>query len=161
MPLTDEQWRLVQPLLPAALPEAPRRRGRPPGDPRRTLDAILLKLAGGDDFTWRRLPSWQTAYHAYRRWKQDGSLRKVLVALRRDLCTRGRFDFRDALDAGQVLLVYAFPGFGVYLPPSMPLTWQLETALLFYRQILEVIEQKRGFGYTRGVLAAILDNFAE
>jgi len=156
MPLTDEQWRLVQPLLPAGLPDTPRRRGRPPIDNRRILDAILLKLAAGDDFTWRQLPSWQTAYHAYRRWKQDGSLRRVILVLKRDLQTRGACDPRDALDAGQVHLQLHHPGFGVYASSSAPRTWQFETSILLYRCILEILDHRYRLGHSRGLLVDIL-----
>src|SRR2546429_9743119 len=47
--LTDEQFALVQPLLPR-----PKRTGRPPADPREVLNAILYLVRTGCQ--WRRLP---------------------------------------------------------------------------------------------------------
>ena len=41
MNLTDEQWRLIEPILP---PPSPADRGRPPIDRRAVLDGILWKI---------------------------------------------------------------------------------------------------------------------
>lgn len=63
--LTDAQWAFLQPLLPK-----PSKRGRPPTDRRRILDAILYVVKGG--VQWRLLPlnfpPWQTVYHVFRQW---------------------------------------------------------------------------------------------
>ena len=40
--LTDEQWALLEPMLPQ-----PKKRGRPPTDRRRVIDAICYILKGG------------------------------------------------------------------------------------------------------------------
>jgi transposase len=47
--LTDTQWELIQPLLPAA-----RRMGRPRADDRRTINGILYVLRTGSN--WKDLP---------------------------------------------------------------------------------------------------------
>ena len=69
--LTDTQWALIRPMLPA-----PKKRGRPPTDRRRVLDAILYVLRGG--IQWRLMPAefppWQTVYHVFRQWIQDRHL---------------------------------------------------------------------------------------
>jgi len=63
--LTDAQWDYLQPLLPK-----PSKRGRPPKDRRRILDAILYMVKCG--CPWRYLPTdfprWKTVYHIFRQW---------------------------------------------------------------------------------------------
>lgn len=82
--LTDEQWDLVQPLLP---PLSPFARGRPPAEPRATLNGIFYKLRLAapwfnlPEFPGDRYPSWQTCYRAYRRWDSAGILQQVYKLL--------------------------------------------------------------------------------
>ena len=63
--LTDAQWAYLQPLLPK-----PAKRGRPPKDRRRILDARLYLVKCG--CPWRYLPAdfphWKTVYHVFRQW---------------------------------------------------------------------------------------------
>ena len=77
--LTDTQWALIQPMLPA-----PKKRGRPPTDRRRVLDAILYVLRGG--IQWRLMPAefppWQTVYHVFRQWIQDRTWESINARLR-------------------------------------------------------------------------------
>jgi putative transposase len=78
--LTDQQWALIKPLLPAAKPG-----GRPRSvDLREVLNAIFYVVRGG--VSWRMLPKdlppWGTAHFYYRKWRIDGTWAKVLEALR-------------------------------------------------------------------------------
>jgi transposase len=63
--LSDAPWDLLQLVLPKRA-----KRGRPPTDLRRILDAILHVLKGG--IQWRLLPAgfppWPTVYHVFRKW---------------------------------------------------------------------------------------------
>jgi transposase len=63
--LTDAQWAYLKPMLPK-----PAKRGRPPMDRRRILEAILYLLKCG--CPWRYLPidfpHWKTVYHVFRQW---------------------------------------------------------------------------------------------
>jgi putative transposase len=63
--LTDAQWDYLLPMLPK-----PSKRGRPPTDRRRILDAILYIVKCG--VPWRYLPTdfppWKTVYHVFRKW---------------------------------------------------------------------------------------------
>ena len=63
--LTDAQWDFLKPMLPK-----PAKRGRPPTDRRRILDAILYVVKCG--LPWRYLPTnfppWKTVYHVFRQW---------------------------------------------------------------------------------------------
>jgi transposase len=64
MNLTDEQWRLIEPILP---PPSPSDRGRPPLDRRAVLDGILWKFR--TDNPWYDMPpdypSYQTCYRCH------------------------------------------------------------------------------------------------
>jgi hypothetical protein len=51
MNLTDEQWRLIEPILP---PPSPSDRGRPPLDRRAVLNGILWKFR--TDYPWYDMP---------------------------------------------------------------------------------------------------------
>lgn len=78
--LTDEQWKLVAPLLPAAKPG-----GRPRSvDLREVLNGIFYVIRGG--VPWRMLPHdlppWGTVHYYYRRWRLDGTWEKILEVLR-------------------------------------------------------------------------------
>ena len=63
--LTDAQWAYLNPMLPK-----PAKRGRPPKDRRRIIDAILYLVKCG--CPWRYLPAdfphWKTVYHVFRQW---------------------------------------------------------------------------------------------
>jgi transposase len=69
--LTDRQWALIEPLLPAAK-SGPARRGRPPGNRRRIVNAILYVVKTGCQ--WRWLPQefgpWPTVHGYFNRWSQ-------------------------------------------------------------------------------------------
>jgi transposase len=63
--LTDAQWAYLKPMLPKIA-----KRGRPPKDRRRVLEAILYLAKCG--CPWRYLPAefpnWKTVYHVFRQW---------------------------------------------------------------------------------------------
>src|ERR1022692_3025072 len=70
--LSDEQWNLLQAVLP---PRQTRRgRGRPPADLRRICNASLYLVRAG--CAWRLLPRdfgpWKTVYHYFRLWSRHG-----------------------------------------------------------------------------------------
>ncbi len=78
--LTDVQWAILEPLVPAAKPG-----GRPAAHPRREIvEAILYVLRGGG--AWRLLPHdfppWQTVYHYFRVWRLDGTWERINGVLR-------------------------------------------------------------------------------
>jgi putative transposase len=76
---TDQQWQILRHLLPQ-----PSRRGRPPIDRRRVLDAILYVIRTGCQ--WRMLPSdfpnWSTVYGVFRKWRREGIWQQIHDALR-------------------------------------------------------------------------------
>jgi len=78
--ITDAQWAVLEPEIPAA---------RPGGRPRRTdmrevLDAIFYLTREG--CTWRALPHdfppWRTVYNYFDAWKRDGTWDRILTPLR-------------------------------------------------------------------------------
>jgi putative transposase len=84
--LTDEEWQILAPLLP---PE--KAGGRPRKYPMRdVIDGIQYVLRAG--CAWRLmphdLPHWQTAYHAFRAWRQDGTWLRIHDQLRDEVRTR-------------------------------------------------------------------------
>jgi transposase len=78
--LTDEQWSLIEPLLPN---RAPQRGGRRV-DHRLIIDAVAWRQRTG--LPWPELPDrfgpWQTAYHRYTVWGRDGTWDKIRDRLR-------------------------------------------------------------------------------
>jgi transposase len=77
--LSDEAWSLVAPLFPVRIGG----RGRPTKPPRLMLDAVLWVTRTGAP--WRDLPAefgkWQTVYHYFSRWRDEGTLSKVIAHL--------------------------------------------------------------------------------
>ena len=81
--VTDDQWELLQPLLPEHTwrPGGP---GRPPCDVRRMLNGILYLNQTGCQ--WRLVPKefghWSTIYGYVKRWRRDGVWARVMETLR-------------------------------------------------------------------------------
>ncbi|MET8386491.1 IS5 family transposase [Streptosporangium canum] len=78
--MTDEQWALIEPLLPA-----PHWDGRPDKHPRReAVDTIVYVVRTG--CSWRQLmadfPPWQTVYWHFVRWEDQGVTRQIMDVLR-------------------------------------------------------------------------------
>jgi transposase len=79
--LTDQQWAVLEPLLPKA--KGPRT-GRPPKWTKRQLiNGIRWRIRAGTP--WRDVPErygpWQTVYGLFRRWQRDGTWRRILSRL--------------------------------------------------------------------------------
>jgi transposase len=77
--LTDAQWQLLEPLLPAVSG-----RGRPRKWTRRQLiDGIRWRIRAGTP--WRDVPErygpWQSVYGLFRRWQRDGIWARILARL--------------------------------------------------------------------------------
>ncbi|MFE2832959.1 IS5 family transposase [Streptomyces mirabilis] len=77
--LTDEQWGLLEPLLPKG-----KKPGRPPLWTRRQLiDGIRFRVRTG--IPWRDVPAeygpWGRAYDLFRRWQRDGTWQRIFTQL--------------------------------------------------------------------------------
>lgn len=81
--MTDKEWEILEPLLPAAKPG-----GRPRTAPlREVLNGIFYILRGG--CAWRMmphdLPKWPTVYDYFRTWRIAGAWQRINDALREQL----------------------------------------------------------------------------
>ena len=89
--LTDEQWDLVEPLLPSKSA----RTGRPPKDRRQMLNGIFWILGTGAP--WRDLPErfgpWQNVHRYFSDWRREGVFARVIEALQVKLDARGLIDW--------------------------------------------------------------------
>ena len=95
--LTDAQWAVLQPLLPAGTG-----RGRPrKWDNRQIIDGIRWRVRTGTP--WRDVPEvyapWQTLYRWFRRWQRDGTWPKVLAALQAQADAAGRIGWTVSIDS--------------------------------------------------------------
>lgn len=105
MKLTDEQWELIEPLLPAT-PKGPRGQGRPPAhSPRSILEGILWKLRSGA--RWELLPKcfppYQTCHRWLQYWRKTGTFEKILFALANMALEQGKL----GLDEGFIDATFA------------------------------------------------------
>ena len=77
--LTDEQWQVIEPLLPVS-----GAKGRPRVDDRRVINGMLFKAKTG--VAWRDLPErygpWKTVYNRFWRWSRNGTLTTLVTRAR-------------------------------------------------------------------------------
>jgi putative transposase len=80
--LTDEQWAIIEPLIPVHNVGRPRT-----NDMREVLNAILYLNRSGCqwDMLPHDLPAKSTAYRHFARWRDDGTWQRVMDALRREV----------------------------------------------------------------------------
>src|SRR2546425_9568011 len=88
--VTDEQWKLIEPLMP---PAAATGRTRIP--PRTVLNGVLWVLRTGAP--WRDLPErygpWQSVYEYFTLWRANGTYDRMLEALQIRLDREGKIDW--------------------------------------------------------------------
>jgi transposase len=133
MDLTEQQWQILEPLLPKPR-QREDRRGRPWRDPRDVLNGILWVLRTGAP--WHdlpdRYPPYQTCHRRFQLWVRSGTLERVLEALAQDLKERGGLDLSECFIDGTFAaakkggLPWARPG-----AAKGPRSWQWQTALVF------------------------------
>lgn len=86
---TDEQWAVIEPLLPSIAG----RRGQSIGENRRLVEGTVYRYRTG--IAWRDLPCdqygpWQTVWKRHRRYAADGTRDKVLAELLKHADAAGR-----------------------------------------------------------------------
>jgi transposase len=146
MDTTDEQWLILEPLLPK-----PKRRddgrGRPWRDPRDVLNGVLWILRTGAP--WQdlpdRYPPYQTCHRRFQSWVRSGVLEKVLAAPAKDLHERGGINLSEAFIDGS--FSGAKKGVTTSVKPSGARgqrSWQSQTALVFLSPLgLQVLRRMR------------------
>ena len=101
--LTDEEYALIEPLLPAE--DHGGKRGRPFLSHRIVLEAIFWIHRTGAP--WRDLPeeygNWSTVYERFRRWRQQGLFARILAALESAGRKAEKIDFEfSAVDGSNI-----------------------------------------------------------
>jgi len=80
--VTDEEWRLIAPLLPE---NRPRRdlRGRPLSNSRAVLNGVLWIITSGISWSMlpRTFPPYQTCHRRFKAWHEEGILEDMLKQL--------------------------------------------------------------------------------
>ena len=94
--LTDEQWAVLEPLLPVS------GQGRPPKwEKRQLIDGIRWRVRAGAP--WRDVPPaygpWQTVYGLLRRWQRDGTWARVLTGLQARADAEGLITWDVSVDS--------------------------------------------------------------
>ena len=133
MELTNEQWIIIEPLLPPSK-KKPDGKGRPLRDNREILNGILWILRTGAP--WKdlpgRYPSYQTCHRRFQFWVQNGVFEQILIKLAKDLKERGKIDITECFIDGT--FAGAKKGGSELAKQSegkAARSWQLQTALVF------------------------------
>ena len=133
MDLTDEQWQVIETILP---PDRVRsdRRGRPWTDRRTTLNGILWILRTGAP--WKDLPrrygAFQTVHRRFQNWVRSKVLEQVLLAVAQDLKDRGGVDLSETFIDGSFAPTKKGGSVWERLNAARaPRSWQLQTAMVF------------------------------
>ena len=105
MDLTDEQWSIIQPLIPDP-PRRPDGKGRPWKDARDVMNAVLWILRTGAP--WHdlpdRYPPYQTCHRRFQQWVHSGIFEKILHTLATDLRERGGIDLSECFIDGTFIV---------------------------------------------------------
>ena len=141
MNLSNEQWSLINPLIPPP-PARPDGRGRPWVDDRPVLDGILYILRTGAPwhFLPPEYPPHQTCHRRYQYWKSAGVIADILKALFKDLHDRGGLDVTRCFSDGTVEIVPLKGGrMELIADPALQYTWQLDVIVLFIAYLQDII----------------------
>ena len=133
MDLTNEQWDILEPLIPKPVPRADGK-GRPRRNDREILNGILWVLKTGA--RWQdlpqRYPPYQTCHRRFQEWVMSGVFKTILKTLAADMMERGKLDLREGFIDGT--FVVAKKGGSEWERPSgakVRRSWQWQTALVF------------------------------
>lgn len=133
--LTDEQWAVISPHVPKVV-EREDGRGRPRlHNDRSVMNGILWILRTGAG--WADIPgcfpSGSTCYRRFSHWVKEGTMKKILEALAKDLEQRGGVDLSECFIDGT--FVVAKKGEPRWERPSgarVQSSWWLRTLLVFH-----------------------------
>jgi transposase len=101
MNLTDEQWNIIEPLIPVKR-RVLDRRGKLRADNRAVLAGILWVLKTGA--RWqdlpRQYPSKSACHRRFQEWVEQAVLQNILTALAQDMEARGKIDPKECFIDG-------------------------------------------------------------
>ena len=146
MDLKDEQWAVVEALL----PKVPRRedgKGRPRVDDRAILNGILWILRTGAP--WHdmpnRYPPYQPCHRRFQEWVEKGVFEEVLRVLVRDVKERGGLDLTECfIDGSFVIAKRGATGWEKPSGAKVQSSWQWQMALVFLSPYpLEVLRRMK------------------
>ena len=130
--IIDEQWAVVEPLLPLS----PRKdgRGRPRVPDRPVLNGILWILRTGAQWAElpKRYPPYQTCHRRFQQWSQAGVFERVLESLAQDMEARGKLRLSECFIDGT--FASAKKGGTMLVLPGVaraPRSWLSATEALF------------------------------
>lgn len=133
MELTNDQWKIIEPLIPKKKPRKAGK-GRPHQDLRKVVEGILWILRSGA--RWKDLPkdfpAYQTCHRYFQNWVANKLLRKILKHLAEDLRDRGELDLTETFIDGS--FASAKKGVLRSVKPKKargPRSWQLRTATVY------------------------------
>ena len=132
MELSDEQWQLLEPLIPGPVRRVDGK-GRPRRPAREVLNGVLWILKTGVQWADlpERYPPYQTCHRRFQEWVCEGVLRSVLEALAQDLEERGELDLSECFI--DTTFVAAKKGDQRWVRPSgakVARSWQWQTLLV-------------------------------
>ena len=82
--LTDQEWEIIEPLLPQ------KKKTRPPQwSKRQIIDGILYRLKNGCNWCDlpKDLPPYSTVFWHYKQWRANGVIQELMAALHGELRT--------------------------------------------------------------------------
>ena len=133
MDLTDEQWSVIQPLIPEPRRQ-PDGKGRPWRDSREVMNGILWVLRTGAPWYDMpdRYPPYQTCHRRFQQWVRSGVFERVLQTLADDLRERGKLDLSECHIDG-TFVVAKKGGTRLERPSGARVrrSWQLQTVMVF------------------------------
>jgi transposase len=95
--LTDEQWALIEPLLPSSKGK----RSRPSRDHRQVMEGIVFRYRTG--CPWRDVPDrfgpWKTLWKRHARFSKDGTWDRILERLLAEADAADKIDWQLAVDS--------------------------------------------------------------
>lgn len=132
MRLTDEQWLVINLLIPKTIKSA--KGGRPRVPSRPVMDGILWILKTGA--RWkdlpREFPAYQTCHRRFQEWNKNGTILRVLTALAQDMEERGKLNVSECFMDGS--LIPAKKGgllSGLLSGAKAARSWAFQTSLVF------------------------------
>src|SRR5829696_4744787 len=94
--VTDEQWAVLAALFPA-----PKGRGRPTMDMRKTVEGIAWRFRTGAP--WRDIPerfgNWNSIYQRFADWSADGTWTRVLATVQGAAAAKDEVDWTVSVDS--------------------------------------------------------------